>query len=87
MGVYITLVNQAILLSPGEYLLPPGERGYSFLLECHPRCIEQSRGNFVPFHSMFLTVLVSCIIYIVVVVLLFYVHGKHLRSCWDGQLT
>ena len=24
---------------------------------------------------------------IVVVVLLFYVHGKHLRSCWDGQLT
>ena len=26
---------------------------------------------------------VSCI----VVVLLFYVHGKHLRSCRDGQLT
>ena len=25
--------------------------------------------------------------YIVVVVLLFYVHGKHLRSCRDGQLT
>ena len=25
--------------------------------------------------------------YIVVfVVLLFYIHGKHLRSCWDGQL-
>ena len=24
---------------------------------------------------------------IVVVILLFYVHGKHLRSCWDGQLT
>ena len=24
---------------------------------------------------------------IVVVVLLFYVHGKHLRSCQDGQLT
>ena len=24
---------------------------------------------------------------IVVVVLLFYVHGKHLRSCRDGQLT
>ena len=21
------------------------------------------------------------------VVLLFYVHSKHLRSCWDGQLT
>ena len=25
--------------------------------------------------------------FIVVVVLLFYVHGKHLRSCRDGQLT
>ena len=25
--------------------------------------------------------------YIVVVALLFYVHGKHLRSCRDGQLT
>ena len=24
---------------------------------------------------------------IVAVVLLFYVHGKHLRSCRDGQLT
>ena len=24
---------------------------------------------------------------VVVVVLLFFVHGKHLRSCRDGQLT
>ena len=24
---------------------------------------------------------------VVVVALLFYVHGKHLRSCWYGQLT
>ena len=24
---------------------------------------------------------------VVVVALLFYVHGKHLRSCLDGQLT
>ena len=24
---------------------------------------------------------------VVVIVLLFYVHGKHLRSCRDGQLT
>ena len=24
---------------------------------------------------------------IVVVVLLFYIHSKYLRSCWDGQLT
>ena len=26
-------------------------------------------------------------IFVVVVDLLFYVHGKHLRSCRDGQLT
>ena len=24
---------------------------------------------------------------VVVVALLFYVHGQHLWSCWDGQLT
>ena len=24
---------------------------------------------------------------VIVVVLLFYVHGKHIRSCRDGQLT
>ena len=28
----------------------------------------------------------SCIV-VIVVVWLFYVHGKHLRLCWDGQLT
>ena len=27
------------------------------------------------------------LIIVVVVALLFYVHGKHLRSCRDGQLT
>ena len=26
-------------------------------------------------------------IWMIVVALLFYVHGKHLRSCRDGQLT
>ena len=30
---------------------------------------------------------VSCISTVVVVVLLFYVHGKYLKSCRDGQLT
>ena len=28
-----------------------------------------------------------CAVVVVVVDLLFYVHGKHLRSCRDGQLT
>ena len=27
------------------------------------------------------------LVVVVVVALLFYVHGKHLRSCRDGQLT
>ena len=30
---------------------------------------------------------VTFIVVVVVVALLFYVHGKHLRSCRDGQLT
>ena len=29
----------------------------------------------------------SQVVVVVVVALLFYVHGKHLRSCRDGQLT
>ena len=29
----------------------------------------------------------SPLLLVVVVALLFYVHGKHLRSCRDGQLT
>ena len=29
----------------------------------------------------------SVVVVVVVVALLFYVHGKHLRSCRDGQLT
>ena len=37
--------------------------------------------------SFFKILLVIIPIFIVVVVLLFYVHGKHLRSCRDGQLT
>ena len=29
----------------------------------------------------------TVVVVVVVVALLFYVHGKHLRSCRDGQLT
>ena len=28
-----------------------------------------------------------CMVLVVVVALLFYAHGKHLRSCRDGQLS
>ena len=43
--------------------------------------------------NQFLKILVSFavqypkVVVVLVVVLLFYVHGKHLRSCRDGQLT
>ena len=30
---------------------------------------------------------VNTVDFVVVVALLFYIHGKHLRSCRDGQLT
>ena len=33
------------------------------------------------------TVEISGTVVVAVVVLLFYVHGKHLRSCRDGQST
>ena len=36
--------------------------------------------------AAFLVQSFRCIV-VVVVALLFYVHGKHLRSCRDGQLT
>ena len=36
----------------------------------------------MPMHKL----CVDCVV-VVVVALLFYVHGKHLRSCRDGQLT
>ena len=44
----------------------------------HLNCLDetvQMRGNNIWF------------VVVVFVVLLFYVHGKHLRSCRDGQLT
>ena len=28
-----------------------------------------------------------CVTFVCALLLLFYVHGKHLSSCWDGQLT
>ena len=37
--------------------------------------------------SFAIGVTVTILLVDVVVVLLFYVHGKHLRSCRDGQLT
>ena len=49
-----------------------------------------SWGGLVPSISYYLTCTgtgVKIFQSTVVVVLLFYVHGKHLRSCRDGQLT
>ena len=38
-------------------------------------------------HSVESTGSINCLEVVVVVALLFYVHGKHLRLCRDGQLT
>ena len=38
-------------------------------------------------YSYLFSLFLFCSRLIIVVVLLFYVHGKHLRSCRDGQLT
>ena len=38
-------------------------------------------------HAIIVRVHVHIYARVVVVVLLFYVHGKHLKSCRDGQLT
>ena len=42
---------------------------------------------FYTFRDMLRTDLILQKLGFVVVALLFYVHGKHLRSCRDGQLT
>ena len=57
------------------------------MVKCHCQSIEKSDIDVkwlyyqLTFNSDFDVVVV------VVVALLFYVHGKHLRSCRDGQLT
>ena len=43
-----------------------------------------------PVHGLIvdsLSYTIRLVVVVVVVALLFYVHGKHLRSCRDGQLT
>ena len=47
----------------------------------------QNAPNFSAFHSPYGNLVSICQHFVVVVVLLFHVHGKHLRSCRDSQLT
>ena len=41
----------------------------------------------LPVQGKLLSYAHEVVVVVVVVVLLLYVHGKHLRSCRDGQLT
>ena len=41
----------------------------------------------VALHCLKIQLFSSLVLKVVVVVLLFYVHSKHLRSCRDGPLT
>ena len=43
--------------------------------------------SFIPCDDTTFPAGVDFLVVVVVVALLFYVHGKHLRSCRDGQLT
>ena len=44
-------------------------------------------GILPQFGRIHLVVIEILSLHCIVVALLFYVHGKHLRSCRDGQLT
>ena len=45
------------------------------------------RQEFTPYNCSLISVALIVLCRVVVVVLLFYVHRKHLRSCRDSQLT
>ena len=61
----------------------------------HKECICKVLGRSVIFSAFYAdfylcpksVVITNLKAVVVVVVLLFYVHGKHLRSCREGQLT
>ena len=53
---------------------------YAHILGVHAKFKENIPLCSISVHNEYIVV-------VVVVALLFYVHGKHLRSCWDGQLT
>ena len=52
-----------------------------------PTFLTGGKWDFQLAYLLFATVYFQPCSFVVVVVLLFYVHGKHLRSCRDGQLT
>ena len=54
---------------------------------CTVDCGEYHSGNYSDPKLHFSGVFLLTPAIVVVVALLFYVHGKHLRSCRDGQLT
>ena len=74
-----------------------GEGGSLHLVVCYedlvqPVCPMHLIGNTCLYinkikYEFYFSWLCSLILVVVVVDLLFYVHGKHLRSCRDGQLT
>ena len=49
--------------------------------------LEEHAISCMPWSSRIVSEMISQTICVVVIMLFFYVHGKHLRSCQDGQLT
>ena len=57
------------------------------LAKLNNKVLQHSFGNEVIYGNINQSHFLFQIIYLNIVALLFYVHGKHLRSCRDGQLT
>ena len=70
-----------------------GSNSVIFIIASHICLGHLIKGGICSLRSKFIPLRVDLILRIrpqgivVVVVLLFYVHGKHLRSCRDGQLA
>ena len=60
---------------------------HSYLLPSRIDCTGSAAAMTPNSEIAFPSVHSALIFLLVVVVLLLYVHGKHLRSCRDGQLT
>ena len=75
--------NANASLSSSEAELTDNEQDSHPLPQVFPRFIIIESED----ENSSITSLSPFVIHVVVVALLFYVHGKHLRSCRDGQLT
>ena len=58
-----------------------------YVMTLHQHLYDDVSKYFIALHPSRYAVVSAICCWLYLVVLLFYVHGKHLRSCRDGQLT